>query len=166
MKAEPSPRLFVAILEEEDASRAASVRESLAPLVEVEPVPGHPRVLLLRAPEAQKQAPPLAELRRRAGPHVVIQPGLVDAKGELRLPTGRIRVRFRHAPSDDELEAFASRHQLAIRERNRYVPSQVDFGVRADGDEETILDSVAAIEDDESVEKTWPDTLQQYRRLD
>lgn len=162
MEAKPSSRDFVALLHDEGV--ATRLGDELADLVDVEPVPGHPLLLLLRTPEGQPEPVSLASLRQHVGDRALVEPVLIDERGEPRLPTGKIRVRFRQAPSEEEIADFATRHHLAVQERSRYVPSQVDFGL-ANDEEATVLESVANIEQDEAVERSWPDTLQQYWRL-
>ena len=94
-----------------------------------------------------------------------VAPVVVDESGRAGFPTGSIGARFRAAPSDDELQAFAGEHGVRLVRRNEYVPEQAVFAPVASGT--TFLpDLVDRLRDDSRVQAAWPVTRSAYERVD
>ncbi|WP_020466049.1 hypothetical protein [Singulisphaera acidiphila] len=130
-----------------------------------EPLAGHPgRYLLTVGPAAADPSQLLDRIRTLLGDETEVQPLLWDEKGEPKIPTGQVLVRFKRSPSDQELKAFAEPLGLAVEQRNDYIPSQVSFrpAKGAKGSVDELIERIR--EDDDLVQRVWPETLGTYRR--
>ena len=90
-------------------------------------------------------------------------PVLVDGGGSKHFPTGDVTVRLKRAFSDDELNEFAVRHGLEMRDRNEFVAEQASF--RPTDLRKTFLpDLVFELEKEEDVSAVWANTRSYYER--
>lgn len=90
-------------------------------------------------------------------------PVLLDEQGEKHFPTGDVSVRFKTAPSDEELARFAEKADLVVIDRNEFVPEQVIF--RPSNSRRTFIpDLVTDLESAGEVETAWANTLTRYKR--
>ena len=84
-------------------------------------------------------------------------------RGNSVVPTGKIAVRFKKSPSNEELRHFA-KLGLTLDARNEFVPSQVTFRVTDKG-RRSVLDVVEQIQEHAAdVLRAWPETMGYYRR--
>jgi hypothetical protein len=90
-------------------------------------------------------------------------PVLLDESGEPHYPTGDVAVRFDHAPSDDELQAFARRHGLGACRRNEFVAAQVSC-TPVDSRGIYLPELVTALQRAPGVVAAWASTRSRYRR--
>lgn len=155
-----SDRVVVHMIEPE---RAVKLRERARTLGTVEPLEERPDlfVLYLGEPPADPRTA-WERVRSALGDGCEVEPVLFDPDGAPHYPTGHIVVRFREAPSDEELEGFAREHGLRLRARNPYVPAQAEFE-RGDRNR-YLLELVEGVERSSGVRSAWPDTLSRYRR--
>jgi hypothetical protein len=94
-----------------------------------------------------------------------VAPVVVDESGRSSFPTGSIGVRFREAPTDGDLQAFAEEHGLRLLRRNEYVAEQAVFAPVGSGT--TFLpDVVDRLREDPRVQTAWPVTTSAYERVD
>lgn len=148
-----------------DAKRATDLETNLGELGTVEPIAGHPGHYLLRVP-AGKSGPEGAEskVRDALGPGFNVQRVIEDEKGELQVPTGKITVRFKQAPTDAELRKFATEQGLAVDARNDYVRNQVSFRPN-EGAGCSVHEVVKRLRQDfESIQDAWAESLSRFRR--
>jgi len=90
-------------------------------------------------------------------------PVVTDDEGNESYPTGEITVRFKAAPSDDELQQFAADHGTTVARRNELQPAQAVLV--PDEPRGTFLpEPCETIESDAEVEAAWPNTISRYRR--
>jgi hypothetical protein len=90
-------------------------------------------------------------------------PVLMDEQGQPHLPTGEVSARFEHAPSQDDLLAFAGSYGLELRSRNEYVKEQATF--RLTEPRTTYLpDLVRSIGNEKGIRTAWANTLTRYSR--
>ncbi|MET4209154.1 hypothetical protein [Bradyrhizobium sp. LA2.1] len=97
------------------------------------------------------------------GTEGVVAPILADDEGNRLLPTGRMQVRFKEAPTDKVLQTFAKKHKVAPGQRNKWSPQQAEFAVRTD-DTRYFPDVAAEMEKDSKVATAWPDVRAAFRR--
>jgi hypothetical protein len=93
---------------------------------------------------------------------VKVYPVVVNEAGDELFPTGSVAVRFATTPTDADLARFVAEHKLQIRARNSYVPRQVAFD--AVSATRFLPDVLSELEQDDTVERVWPETISQYRR--
>lgn len=160
----PSSEHFVVLALERKPIEIAALRSRLVKLGWVEEIEGHPDMALVH-PEARGQGVRKIweRLQKILGCELEVEPALMGAHGDHHYPTGKIQVRFRLEPSDDELKLFAKRHRLKLRGRNEFVPIQAEF-IPEDRPGSYLPDQVAALEADSEVQAAWADTLSRYRR--
>jgi hypothetical protein len=154
---------FVITADESKSMRGLPRR--LAQFGSVEPLKGHPGLLILSAdPKAAAPKELLERVRASLGRGFQVEPVMMDERGNRVVPTGKVTVRFKTLPSADELRKFAGPLGLTVDARNAYVPSQVSFRI-ADRSEDGVADVIERIEKNaESVQQVWPETLGSYRR--
>lgn len=104
------------------------------------------------------------KLKTALGPEHEVAPVLLDEEGGEHYPTGKLTVRFRETPSDEELARFAADHGLQLRGRNKWVAMQADFEASREA-EDFLPELVEKVEEEKTVRAAWPDTLSRYRRL-
>jgi len=102
-------------------------------------------------------------LQVQAGVQHRVHPVLLDERGNAHYPTGEVTVRFRSAPSDAELRAFANAHALDLRGRNEFVGEQAVFLPR-DAARTYVPDLVEELSRAEKVQSAWANTRSRYRR--
>jgi hypothetical protein len=106
----------------------------------------------------------LERARRIVGERGDVQPVSADEKGDVTIRTGKVTVRFKTAPTEKEIEAFARPLGLTVEGRNEFVPSQVSFRAKK-GMRQSVDELAERIEhDDERVQRAWPENLGVYRR--
>jgi hypothetical protein len=93
------------------------------------------------------------EVRVRVGDGATVVPVLRDADGSPKYPTGTVVVRFREAPSDEEMNELGRRYELVDVRRNEWQPKQVSF--RASGGGVFLPKLVAEIEEEKGVRAAW-----------
>lgn len=91
-----------------------------------------------------------------------VEPVFLDDAGFQRLPLGTITVRFKGVPTDDDLASLARAWDLEVKNRNKYVPSQVTFQTVGPQYLPERLKSIS--ETDAGVEQVWPDVLSHFKR--
>ncbi|MFO0952452.1 MAG: hypothetical protein U0835_15150 [Isosphaeraceae bacterium] len=148
-----------------DAAHAAVLEEKLGKLGRIEPVKGHPgRFIVTLDGDPESASARLKRSLRGLDFKPEVHPVLVDAQGNRVVPTGKVAVRFKTAPSADELHEFAAPLGLAVESRNDIIPSQVTFRL-ADRARRSMLDVIKTIEKKAAeVQRVWPETLGRYSR--
>lgn len=120
-------------------------------------------VIHLREPAAEPRAA-WENVRRILGTEVAVDPVFVDDRGLPHYPTGRITIRFSHAPPDAELERFAEEHGLRVCTRNKFMPMQAVFQAR-EPERSYLPDLLRSLQNLGTVKAAWADTLSEYRRI-
>jgi hypothetical protein len=90
-------------------------------------------------------------------------PLLVDEASGEHFPTGDVTVRFRHSPTEAELERFAAEHGVALRHRNEFVPEQATF-VPLEPRRTYLPDLAGRLAKADDVARAWINTASRYRR--
>jgi len=121
-----------------------------------------PPTLLVEA-KAEDPRDLCARINDVVGSEGVVAPLLVDDDGNRLFPTGQVQVRFKEAPSERRLSAFATRHNVKLAKRNQWAPQQAEFQVRSD-DARFLPDITSAMAEDKGVTAAWPDVRAAFRR--
>lgn len=152
---------YVVRLPEQDRGE---LRRRVEKLGVVEEVPAHPDLLVLHLAHvsATDAKDAWRAVQDQLGRQVEVNPIVVDEDGQSKYALGSIVVRFPNPPSDEELAAWASEHDLIIRERNKYVPQQVSFGL-AHAHRQFLPEVVQSLLKSPQL-RCWLDTLSTYRR--
>lgn len=96
------------------------------------------------------------------GERAEVLPALVDERGKLSFPTGRLTVRFAKAATDDELASFAERYGLEQVRRTAFTRNQAVFAPQARG--VFLPELCEGISHDDAVADAWLDAEAEYRR--
>jgi len=102
-------------------------------------------------------------LMRKYGEHLdFASPVLVDDRGRHMLPTGKIVVQFRDAPSGEVLRQFEDTYGVRYLKTNEFKREQLTFDLR---DKETYPpDLIARLKSDGNVKLAEPETMSQFLR--
>lgn len=160
-----SPSEFVVHLSKEVGYEV--VQSALEKLGSIDMLPAAPNsfLLRLRIPSSNTRETWKTALQQI---HVIdanaaIAPVLLDPNGDARYPLGTIGVRFKEAPTDQDLSAFCTSHGMVLKKKNRYVPTQMTLQPL---DTDTFLpDLLARFKQSAPQVSVWPETLSQYRRV-
>lgn len=103
------------------------------------------------------------QLMRDHGDHIEFaSPVMLDAKGQQMLPTGKIVVQFRKAPSSEDLEKFEKTYGLRYLKTNEFKAEQMSFQAV---DKATYPpDLIDSISSDSDVKLAVPETIAHYSR--
>ncbi len=158
------PSAFV--VRRRDGSDIIDDAEDLRKLGTVELLEGFPDRCLLRPNSTSTDA---KETWRQLSGHLRtdfdLEPVLVDDRGAPSYPTGTITVRFKHAPTDDELVECGREWRMVVLERNRYIPNQITFQQEGEAASRYLPDVVEFIRrSDKRVQAVWLDTISRYER--
>ena len=159
----PSPSALVVWIPE--VSQKSSFRKRLEQLGTVEDLPGYPDRVLLNVASAPGDPKASWQLiRERLGPHVKVEPVLLDEAKRPQYATGTVTVRFQRALTDIELAEWGRQRGLQVEARNKYVPNQVTFQPldRTRFLPELLQEIKASAQ---SIVSAWADTLSHYRKL-
>lgn len=143
-------------------SGSGKARPGVAPLGDGEFLT--PDLLLVRASHPSSDAKRAWQALLAHTPDIEwAAPVLLDESREPHYPTGDVTVRFDHAPSDDELAAFARAHRLDRVRRNEFVATQVSCAP-VDPRGTYLPDLVNALQGAPGVMVAWANTRSRYRR--
>jgi hypothetical protein len=156
----PSPGLFVAQLDSRAGRR--TLEDRAAELATVETLTGSNDLFLLRVREPASSPRETWQQLHEALGDVAVSPAIVDDRGALSYPTGRLAVRFKAAPSPRQLEEFAEQMDLLLVSTNKFVSSQAVFAPRRRGG--YLPDVVERVETDGRVQRAWPEALAMFTR--
>ena len=157
---QPSQDLFVVRLD--DPKDRLAIEKRVGEIASVEPLPGHEDLLLLRIRDlGSKPRATWARLHDALG-DVYVAPAILDERGAVSYPTGRVSVRFKNAPETKDLERFAEKRNLKLVTVNKYVAEQAVFEPQGSG--EYLPDVVKSVEADADVDTAWAESLSSYKR--
>jgi hypothetical protein len=159
-----SPNAFV-LRPLEEAPRVDAMRDKLAPLGNVESSPTGPAQFLVRVQEEGASPKDVwRQLRERVGSEFAVDPVFVDDQGNLSYSTGAIAVRFRTPPTEQQLSHCRAKFGLALKNRNKYVPTQFVFEPLSN-DDRFLPDVLEALRQDEpEIQTAWAETKSQFER--
>jgi hypothetical protein len=156
----PKPGFFVFYVEPKHKTEVARRLGSTGAIEELD----EGMLLLQVSTKASRPEAQWAEVVELVGPLAMVQPVLSDEKGNTQLPTGDLTVRFRKKRSDKQLQEFAARYRLRLRERNEFVPEQAAFKI--DESSTTYLpDVLQQVAADKDVKDAWASTRSRYKRM-
>jgi len=100
---------------------------------------------------------------REYGEHMdFVSPVLVDDHGRHMLPTGKIVVQFRDAPSEEALRQFEETYGVQYLKTNEFKREQLTFKPR---DKEIYPpDLIARLKSDSNIKLAEPETMARYSR--
>jgi hypothetical protein len=157
----PSSDLFVVYLPQENKEEVYRRLKSFGSIEDLD----EENTLLLRVKtarsELQAQWRQLSDIVGTSG---IVQPVLSDETGYPHYPTGELTVRFLKKPSDKELEKFAAKYKLRLRDRNEFVPEQAVFQL-ANPSATYLPDLIQKIAGDKKVKRAWANTRSRYRHF-
>ena len=154
-KQTPNPELFLIHIEAKDK---AEVTERLAAAGSLEELDEN-NLLLRVTNKASSPETQWRELTDLVGSLGMVQPVLLDEKGQTLLPTGDVTVRFSKKPTAKQLKDFAAKYGLQLRDRNEFVPEQAAFKTNT-----YLPDVLEQIDTDEDIQTAWPNTRSRYER--
>jgi hypothetical protein len=102
-------------------------------------------------------------LTKLIGSSGTVQSVLSDETGHPHFPTGELTVRFKSAPSNEELKRFAANYGLRLRDRNEFVPEQAAFR-QVDSTRTFLPDLIEQISANKTVKQVWANTRSHYSR--
>jgi hypothetical protein len=157
---QPSQDLFV--VRPDDRNDRRAIEDRVREIASVESLPGHEDLLLLRIRDlGSKPKDTWTRLHDALG-DLHVAPAILDERGAVSYPTGRVAVRFKHAPKSNDLERFADKRNLKLVTVNKYVAEQAVFEPQGSG--AYLPDVVKSVEADADVDTAWAESLSGYKR--
>jgi hypothetical protein len=149
----------------DDVESASAVSKRLSDLGDrVKPLGGHPGLFIVSSGSKRRSAAvEVGKALSGLDADIRVEPLLEDEHGNRVVPTGKVTVRFKSEPSNDDLRRFADSMGLSFISRNKYVPSQVSFRTSRSDQITELMERIPKFSD--NIIAAWPETLGVYRRI-